>query len=213
MDVVRPRPGGIPRTIQQPASIHAFESVDLYAMISGYLKKQDVDIGSRIKKGEVLAEINVPRDAKAVEEAASLVEQARAQVVQAQARIKVTQAQQDTAAVTVRAVECDLTRLVSRRELAQKQYQRVSGLVAERAATRLLADEQQLDLEVTIAAERSGHLEIDVAKAKLLAATAAVEQAEADAAEAANLGVAVSHLEKAKVNLDYCRIVAPSMES
>ena len=64
--VVRPRPGGIPRTIQQPATMHAFESVDLYAMISGYLKSQAVDIGSPIKKGEVLAEINVPRDTKAV---------------------------------------------------------------------------------------------------------------------------------------------------
>ena len=52
-------------------------------MVSGYLKTQDVDIGSRIKKGQVLAEINVPRDAKAVEEAVSLVEQARAQIVQA----------------------------------------------------------------------------------------------------------------------------------
>ena len=120
VDVVRPRSGGISRTIQQPASIHSFESVELYAMVSGYLKKQDVDIGSRIKKGEVLAEINVPRDAKAVEEAASLMEHARAQVVQAQARIKVTVAQQDTAAVSVKAAECDLTRLVSRRELCSK---------------------------------------------------------------------------------------------
>ena len=71
--VVRPRAGGIPRTIQQPAIMHAFESVDLYAMVSGYLKSQAVDIGSRIKKGEVLAEINVPRDAKAYDEAAALV--------------------------------------------------------------------------------------------------------------------------------------------
>ena len=96
--MVRPKLGGIPRTIQQPASIHAFESVDLYAMVSGYLKTQVVDIGSRIKKGEVLAEINVPRDAKAVEEAASLVEQAQAQVVQAEAQIKVAQAQRDAVA-------------------------------------------------------------------------------------------------------------------
>ena len=34
VDVVRPRGGGIPQTIEQPASIHSFESVDLYAMIS-----------------------------------------------------------------------------------------------------------------------------------------------------------------------------------
>ncbi len=70
--VVRARSGGIPRTIQQPATMHAFESVDLYAMISGYLKSQTVDIGSRVKRGEVLAEINVPRDTKARDEAAAL---------------------------------------------------------------------------------------------------------------------------------------------
>jgi HlyD family secretion protein len=210
VQMVRPRHGGIPRTIQQPASINSFETVDLFAMVSGYLKTQSVDIGSRIKKGQLLAEISVPRDEKAVAEAASLVEQARAQVEQAQARIKVTQAQQDAAAAAVKSTESDLDGLVARRELALKQYQRVSGLVAQKAATSLLADEQQLNLEVMTAAERSGHLEIDSARAKLLAARAAVEQSQADAAEArANLGVAVAHLDRAKVNLDYARIVAP----
>ena len=77
--------------------MHAFESVDLYAMISGYLKSQAVDIGSRIKKGEVLAEINVPRDAKAHEEAAALVAQAKAQIDQAEGRIKMAQAQRGAA--------------------------------------------------------------------------------------------------------------------
>ena len=147
VEVVRPQAGGIPRTIQQPASIHAFESVDLYAMVSGYLKTQEVDIGSRIKKGEVLAEINVPRDAKAVEEAASLVEQARAQVVQADARIRMAEAQRDAAAAAVKVAESDLDRLVARREFAEKQYARVNGLVAERAADAKLADEQMSDLD------------------------------------------------------------------
>jgi multidrug efflux pump subunit AcrA (membrane-fusion protein) len=89
VEIVRPQAGGIQRTIQQPASIQAFETVDLYAMVSGYLKSQEVDIGSRIKKGEVLAEISVPRDAKSVDEATSLVEQARAQIVQADAQVQV----------------------------------------------------------------------------------------------------------------------------
>ena len=92
VEVVRPRRGGIQRTIQQPASIHSFETVELYAMVSGYLKTQGVDIGSRIKKGQMLAEIDVPRDAKVVEEAAALVEQAQAQILQAEARVKMAEA-------------------------------------------------------------------------------------------------------------------------
>ena len=130
VEVVRPKPGGIPRTIQQPASIHAFETVDLYAMVSGYLKTQAVDIGSRIKKGEVLAEINVPRDAKAVEEAAALVEQAQAQIVQAEAQIKVAEAERTPPTAAARQAESDVDRLKASRVLAEKQLARVNGLAA-----------------------------------------------------------------------------------
>jgi HlyD family secretion protein len=208
--VVRPRPGGIPRTIQQPATVHAFESVDLYAMISGYLKSQVVDIGSPIKKGEVLAEINVPRDAKAYEEAVALVAQAREQIKQAEARVKMAQAQRAAVAAAITVAESDLERLRARREFAEKQYARVNGLVKERAATTLLADEQTSDLAAASAAERTGSAEVLSAKAKLLAAEAAIDQAMADAAETrANLGVAQARQDRARVNLEYAKIVAP----
>ena len=88
--VVRPRVGGIPRIRSASRlAMHAFESGR--SVCDDFLpssKSQAVDIGSRIHKGEVLAEINVPRDAKAHEEAAALVTQAKAQVKQADARIK-----------------------------------------------------------------------------------------------------------------------------
>ncbi len=210
VDVVRPRRGGIPRTIQQPASIHSFESVELYAMVSGYLKKQDVDIGSRIKKGEVLAEINVPRDAKAVEEAASLMEQARAQVVQAQARIKVTRRSRTPRLLQSRRLNAISPGSCPAGNWLKSSISESSGLVAERAATRLLADEQQLDLETTTAAERSGHLEIDVAKAKLWPPRPPSSRPRPTLQRHAQAWVSPrSHLEKAKVNLDYSRIVAP----
>jgi HlyD family secretion protein len=208
--LVRPHPGGIPRTIQQPATMHAFESVDLYAMISGYLKSQAVDIGSRITKGEVLAEINVPRDTKARDEAAALVAQARAQVNQAEARIKMAQAQRGAADAAITVAEADLDRLVAQRVFAEKQYARVSSLVAEHVADAKLADEQTSALAAAVAAERTGSAEILNTKAKLLAAEAAVDQAKADAAEArANVGVAEARLDRATANLNYAKIVAP----
>jgi HlyD family secretion protein len=207
---VRPRPGGIPRTIQQPATMHAFESVDLYAMISGYLKSQVVDIGSPIKKGQVLAVINVPRDEKAYEEAVALVAQAKTQIEQADARVKMAQAQREAAAAVITVAQSDLDRLRARREFAEKQYARVNDLVKERAATTLLADEQTSDLAAATAAERTGVSEVVSARAKLLAAEAAIDQARADTAEAkANLVVAQARQDRAHVNLQYARIVAP----
>jgi HlyD family secretion protein len=208
--VVRPRPGGIARTIQQPATIHAFESVDLYAMVSGYLKNQAVDIGSPIKKGEVLAEINIPRDKKTYEEAGALVTQAKSQIDQAEARIKMAEAQREAADAAVKVTEADLGRLTARRVFAEKQYARVNALVAERAFDAKVADEQVSDLAAAVAAERTGSAEILSAKAKLLAAAAAIDQAKADAAEArANLGVAQARLELTKATVEYAKIVAP----
>ena len=208
--VVRPRAGGIARTIEQPAIMHAFESVDLYAMISGYLKSQAVDIGSTIKKGEVLAEINVPRHAKDFEEARALVDQAKAQINQSEARIKVARAQREAAAALEKVAEADLERLTARRQFAEKQYARVNGLVAERATTKLLADEQTSDLAAAVAAERTGAAEILSAKAKLLAADAAIDQAQADTEEAkANLGVAQARMDRSQTSLEYAKIIAP----
>ena len=164
VEVVRPARGGIQRTIQQPASIHAFETVDLYAMVSGYLKTQAVDIGSRIRKGEVLAEINVPRDAKAVEEAASLVGQARAQVVQAEAQVKVAEAQHEAAEAVARQAASDVDRLKADRVLAEKQFARVSELAERRAVDQKLVDEHQSALDAARAAERTAGIAVQTAR-------------------------------------------------
>jgi HlyD family secretion protein len=210
VEVIHPKVGGIERTIQQPATIHAFETVDLYAMVSGYLKTQSVDIGSRIKKGEVLAEINVPRDAKAVEEAASLVEQARARVAQAMAMIKVAEAQHDAAEATANQAVSDVDRLKAERVLAEKQFARVTALLASRAIDQKLVDEQQSVLDAALAAERTAEIAVKTARARALAAAAEVDKAKVDAeAAGAALGVAEASRDRLKVNLEYAKIVAP----
>jgi HlyD family secretion protein len=210
VDVVRPKPGGIERTIRQPASIHAFESVDLYAMVSGYLKRQEVDIGSRIKKGEVLAEINVPRDEKDVEQGAAQVAQARAHIVQAEAQIKMAGAQRDAVAAAAREAESDVDRLVALRELARKQLARAKELTIEKAFPQRLVDEQQGQFDAAVAAERTSRIAVLTAQARTLASQAEVEKAKADAVDArAMLGVAEAHLDRMKVNLVYARIAAP----
>lgn len=210
VETVRPRAGGIQRTIQQPATILAFETVDLFAMVSGYLKSQAVDIGSRIRKGDVLAEIDVPRDAKAVEEAASLVEQARARIVQANAQIKVAESQQSAFEAAASQAASDVDRVKAERILAEKQLARISGLVAERAADQRLVDEQQSRLDAARAAERTAEIAVRTARARALAAAAEVEKAKADASQArASLGVAESSHDRLRVNLRYARIVAP----
>src|SRR5438067_2011451 len=60
VEVAHPQKGGADRTTVQPGSVQAFESVQLYAGVSGYLKTLNVDIGDRVTKGQILAQVDVP---------------------------------------------------------------------------------------------------------------------------------------------------------
>ena len=198
------------RTAVQPGTVIGFESVDLYAMVSGYLKTQSVDIGSRINKGNVLAVIDAPREAKALEEAAALVDESKAQIIQADARIKTMEGERDAAAAAVEEALSDVDRLVAARDLAQKQLTRVQGLVADHATTTRVLDENVRQLDTAAAAERTARLAVTTAKAQLATAVAKVDSARADLAEArAAVSVAEARLARASVNVDYTKIIAP----
>ncbi|MGH7136238.1 MAG: efflux RND transporter periplasmic adaptor subunit, partial [Pirellulales bacterium] len=193
-----------------PGSVHAFESVDLCAMVSGYLKVQNVDIGSRVKKDDVLAVIDVPREESVAAEAAALFDQAMAQALQAESKVKTAEADRDAAEATAAQCESDVDRFVASKRLAEAQYTRVKQLVEERAVDVRLRDEQKRDLESAVAAERTAHLRTQTARAELAAADSRVEQAKADVVAArAAVSVAEARLAKARVDVNYATITAP----
>ena len=210
VEVIAPRAGGIERMMVQPGSVHSFESVELYAMASGYMKTQDVDIGSRVKKGQVLAVLDVPKEEAAAGESEALLELAKVRARQAEANVKSMEADRDTAIATVAQTEADTARLVANLRLAQAHYARVNSLHQLKAVDENYLDERRRDLEAAEAAERTAHLTVRTAKAKLAGAAAKIEQARVDVAEAeASVRVAAARLARARVDLGYARVVAP----
>jgi RND family efflux transporter MFP subunit len=210
VEVTEPRKGGIERTTAQPGSVHSFESVDLYAMISGYMKSQSVDIGSRVKKGDVLAEIAVPREEKLVQQARALLEQAKAQALQMEAKLKWTEADLATSRAMVAQAESDIARLAALRALAESKYGRIKRLHELHATEIKLVDEQLRDRDAAIAAEKTGALAVLTAKSRAAGALAKVEEAKADVVEAkAAVDVAAASLAAAQVDVEYSKIIAP----
>jgi RND family efflux transporter MFP subunit len=61
-----------------PAGIRAFQEATLYARTNGYLKRWHVDIGDRVRAGQVLAEIEAPEADRELEEARAKVAQVSA---------------------------------------------------------------------------------------------------------------------------------------
>jgi membrane fusion protein, multidrug efflux system len=60
VDVVHPRQGDVAKTIELPGDVVGFYEAALHAKVTGYLKSISVDKGDSVKKGQVLAEIEVP---------------------------------------------------------------------------------------------------------------------------------------------------------
>jgi membrane fusion protein, multidrug efflux system len=63
-----------------PASLQAYEESPIYARTSGYLLRWYKDIGSRVNKGELLAEIDAPEVDQELSQARASRQQASAQV-------------------------------------------------------------------------------------------------------------------------------------
>jgi RND family efflux transporter MFP subunit len=76
-----------------PGSTLAFNLADIFARASGYIVTRNVDIGSRVKKGDVLVEISAP-------EIQHQIAQAEATLAQNQAALLQSQANRDLANVT-----------------------------------------------------------------------------------------------------------------
>jgi len=78
-----------PREVELPGSTQAFDTATLYARATGYIGKRNVDIGSRVRKGDVLAVIDAPDLDQQLAQARAELAQLKASVVQAQANVKV----------------------------------------------------------------------------------------------------------------------------
>src|SRR5207253_8232072 len=68
-----------------PGNAQAFQQASLYARTNGYVKRWLVDIGDKVKAGDLLAEIAAPDVDAQLEQARATLLQARANLVKAQA--------------------------------------------------------------------------------------------------------------------------------
>jgi RND family efflux transporter MFP subunit len=58
--VIRPTRGSAPEEISLPGNVLAYTDAAIFARTTGYLSRRHADIGSRVKAGQVLAEIDTP---------------------------------------------------------------------------------------------------------------------------------------------------------
>jgi RND family efflux transporter MFP subunit len=88
------------RHLVLPGNLQAVIEAPILARASGYIKTLHVDIGDRVKTGQVLAEIEAPELDQQITQAAAMVEQAKNSVARAEATLQGARGAANQARVT-----------------------------------------------------------------------------------------------------------------
>ncbi|HVW87055.1 MAG TPA: biotin/lipoyl-binding protein, partial [Bryobacteraceae bacterium] len=83
-----------------PGNLSALTEASIYARAAGYVKKRYVDIGDRVREGQLMAEIDAPELDQQVAQARAAVSQAQQQLGQTRAALVQAESQRDLAKVT-----------------------------------------------------------------------------------------------------------------
>jgi RND family efflux transporter MFP subunit len=127
------------RSAAWPGTTEAFEQANLYARASGYISKRTVDIGSRVKSGDLLAEVKAPEIEHQIAQAEGTLAQLQATLLQAKAN----------------------------RDLAQVTWERNSKLVKDGWTTQQQGDTDRLTLQARDAAVAVAAANITAQEAQL----------------------------------------------
>src|SRR5262249_54831452 len=100
LGVIRVAPAAGENAITLPGTMQAVTEAPILARTDGYLKRRLVDIGDRVRAGQVVAEIDAPELDQQIHHAEAAVQQAEAAIEQAQASLEQGKANRDLARMT-----------------------------------------------------------------------------------------------------------------
>src|SRR5450755_3445830 len=89
--VAKARVGDLSRDIVLTAEFKPFQSIDVMAKVAGYVKSINVDVGSRVGAGQLLATLEIPEMADDLARAKASLEQSASQVARARDELQRTE--------------------------------------------------------------------------------------------------------------------------
>jgi HlyD family secretion protein len=208
--VVNAAPRTLKRTVEQPGVIGAYERTALYAKVSGFVEKWNVDIGDRVKKGATLVEMMAPELVAQHQQMQAQVELDRAMVEQSQKQHVVAQRNVTAAAEMVVQARADVNRYEADVQRWESEVKRLTTLVGERVVDQQVLDETQRQLKSSQATLEASRSAVKTRDAERLAAEATQERSKVDISAAeARVQVAIAEERRLAALVDYLTITAP----
>jgi RND family efflux transporter MFP subunit len=207
---VRPTREHLKRATTQAAHVEPYERADLFAKVAGYLQKVHVDLGARVKKDQVLAELWVPEIEQERIQKEALVEKLQAEVGQAEAALQAAEAMVAAAKARIAEVLAVVAKQEAEVGYHAGEHGRYLQLLKDRAVQRDVVDRELNQLRTAEASLSAARASVATTEAGVQVEEAKSRQARADVASAkARLKVAQADLEHATIFLRYSKITAP----
>ncbi|HEV8061418.1 MAG TPA: efflux RND transporter periplasmic adaptor subunit [Gemmataceae bacterium] len=208
--VASPERRALARSIEQPARVEAFEETPIFAKIAGYVKQVNVDIGSKVRKGDVLATLWVPEVVEQLKEREALVGQAGIEIEQAKKNLAVARATVVTARSMVQEAIANRKRSQASLDRWKSESGRIGGLVREKVIEKESGEEVANQFRSASAAMEESEAKVQSAQALLLESIAKSEKSVTDVSAATNrLVVAEAEKRETQAMLAYADITAP----
>jgi HlyD family secretion protein len=152
--------GDLAKSVVATGKVEPITKVEIKSKASGIVKKLYVDAGDRVKKGQLLAELDK-------EEIEARVAQARAQTEASEASLKGTQADLERAKVDAEGPDVPMLK---------RAYGRAQGMAKEGVVSQSALDDAQKNYEMSLNKQNVAKAQLQVLHAKIGQAQAQVAQ-------------------------------------
>ena len=152
--------GDLAKSVVATGKVEPITKVEIKSKASGIVKKLYIDAGDRVKKGQLLAELDK-------EEIAARVAQAKAQAEASVASAKGTEADLDRAKVDAEGPDVPMLK---------RAYERAQGMAKEGVVSASSLDDAQKNYELALNKQNVAKAQLQVLKAKIGQAQAQVAQ-------------------------------------
>ncbi len=199
-----------PRTTRVPASIRGVASASIFGRVSGHVNAVKVDIGDVVKKGQLLAEIEVPEIDTRIVLKESELRQAKSDFDQANAKVAEAEAQIDSCKAEAEVVKARLSEKEALVRYEQVEFDRIKRLEGSGAIELTLMNSAEYKLASAKSQLYAVKAQIAAANADLVGARAGLNRTKADAAAAqSRIHVAEANIELVKRQKEFASIRAP----
>jgi HlyD family secretion protein len=143
LSVLHPQLRSIARVVGQPSFVQSYERTSIYPKVNGYIEKWNVDIGDRVRKGDVLADLFVPELREQWETKKATVGFRSERVRLAQEDVEVAAAEVDAAKARLEEAKAILAKYEAEVERWNVQVKRIAREVERQViAPQILLESQ-----------------------------------------------------------------------